>query len=55
MSHVQTHMNSCVEDNFKEDLFEWTLSKAGRSGQEVREEVWVVPLHHRRAADILCF
>lgn len=25
------------------------------SGQEVREEVWVFPLHHRCPTDILCF
>lgn len=49
-------MASCVEDNFEEDLLGWTYPqcKAGRSGQEVREEVWV-PLRHRYPSDILCF
>lgn len=31
-------MNSCVKDNFKEDLLEWTHSKAGHSEQEVRTD-----------------
>lgn len=47
-------MNSRFEVDFKEDLFEWTLSEAEHSGQEVREEVWVIPLHHSRPADIFC-
>lgn len=52
---MQRRMNSCVEDNFKEDLLQWTLSKAGQSGQEEWEEVWIVPLHHGCQADVLCF
>lgn len=31
---MQRRMNSCVEDNFKEDL----LQRTGQSGQEEREE-----------------
>ena len=46
-------MNSCVEDNLKEDLLQWTPCEAGRFSAGSEEEVCVIALRRGCPGDIL--